>query len=237
MMHTTMATISFWSRLLDLISPRACCICGCRLGIGEEVLCTPCNLHLPRTYFSANAYDNVMARRFWGRIPIERAAGLFYYEAGSEVSRLIHALKYRNHPEIGSFMGHMAAEEFSANGFFDGIDLILPIPLEKKRQQQRGYNQSMEIAKGVAEVTGLPIMNDVVERITFGESQTRKSLRQRMENVEGAFRWTGKATLQDKHILVVDDIVTSGATICSCVEAMLPYCNIQVSVMSLGVVK
>ncbi len=232
-----MATISIWSRLLDLISPRACTICGHRLAIEEEVLCTTCNLHLPRTCFSANAYDNEMARRFWGRIPIERAAGLFYYEAGSEVSHMIHTLKYRNHPEIGTFLGHMTAKEFSADGFFDGIDMIMPIPLERKRQRQRGYNQSEEIAKGVAEVTGLPIVHDAVERISFSGSQTRKSLRQRMENVEGAFRWTGKANLQDKHLLVVDDIVTSGATVCSCVESMMPHCNLRVSVMSLGVVK
>ena len=232
-----MKTISIWSRLLDLISPRACTICGNRLSVEEEVLCAPCNLHLPRTFFAANAYDNVMARRFWGRIPIERAAGLFYYEAGSEVSRIIYALKYSNHPEIGTFMGRMAAEEFAAEGFFDGIDLIIPIPLAKKRERQRGYNQSVEIAKGVAEATGLPMVCDAVVRTSFSESQTRKSLRQRMENVEGVFQWTGKADLHDKHLLIVDDIVTSGATVCSCVESILPHCDIRTSVMSIGVVK
>lgn len=229
--------ISFWHRLLNLISPQACCVCGLRLGIGEEVLCASCNLHLPRTYFSSNAFDNPMARRFWGKIPIQRAAALFYYEAGSEVSKLIHDLKYHQRPDIGVTMGRMTAEEFAADGFFDGIDLILPIPLERKRRRQRGYNQSLEIARGVAEVTGLPIDEQAVKRLTFTGSQTRKSLQQRMENVEGAFLDTGRTDLGGHHVLVVDDIVTSGATICSCVEALKAYTDLKVSVLSLGVVK
>ncbi len=232
-----MTTISIWSRLLDIISPRACRVCGQRLGITEEVICAACNLHLPRTWFCNDALNNIMARRFWGRIPIEKAAALFYYEAGSEVSNIIHALKYNNHPEIGSMMGRMAAEEFMQSGFFDGIDMIMPVPLEKKRQRQRGYNQSEEIAKGVAEATGLTVCNNAVERTAFSGSQTRKSLRERIENVEGAFRPTGKTDLKGKHILVVDDIVTSGATVCSCVECLMPTDGLKVSVMSLGVVK
>ena len=229
--------ISFWHRLLNLIAPQACAVCGARLAVDEQVLCAACNLHLPRTFFSANAYDNVMARRFWGRIPLERAAALFFYEAGSEVSHIIHDLKYHDQPEIGVVMGRMAAEEFAADGFFDGIDLIIPVPLARKRQRQRGYNQSVEVARGVAEATGLPVVTNAVERIAFTDSQTRKSLRQRMENVDGAFRLTGKTDLHGLHILIVDDIVTSGATVCSCVEPMLAAGDVKVSVMSLGVVR
>ena len=162
-----MATISFWSRLIDLVSPRPCMVCGARLAIEEEVVCASCNLHLPRTGFAANAYDNPMAQRFWARIPIERAAGLFYYEAGSEVSRIIHQLKYTDRPEIGEVMGRMAAQEFATDGFFEDIDLIIPIPLARKRERQRGYNQSEAVARGVAAVTGLPIVCNVVERISF----------------------------------------------------------------------
>ena len=229
--------ISFWHRLINLLSPQACCVCGHRLGIDEEVLCAACNFHLPRTFFSSNAYDNPMARRFWGRIPVQRAAALFYYEAGSQVSNLIHDLKYHQRPDIGETMGRMTAEEFAADKFFEGIDLIIPVPLEKKRRKQRGYNQSMEIAKGVAEVVGLPIVEQAVERVSFTGSQTRKSLQERMENVEGAFRSTGKVDLCGRHVLVVDDIVTSGATICACVEALKAYTDLKVSVLSLGVVK
>lgn len=229
--------ISFWHRVLNLIAPQACVVCGSRLAIDEEVVCVSCNLHLPRTGYAANALDNEMARRFWGRIPVERAAALFYYEAGSEVSNIIYDLKYHNHPEIGSIMGRMAAEEFANEGFFEGIDLMIPIPLEKKRQRRRGYNQSMEIARGVSEVTGIPIMADAVARTAFDESQTHKSLAQRMESVENAFRAREGIDLDGKHILIIDDIVTSGATVCACVKALTNCGDIKVSVMSLGMAK
>ena len=130
--------ISFWHRLLNLISPDACVVCGCRLGVEEEVMCTSCNLHLPRTFFAAQGLDNLMARRFWGRIPIERAAALFYYEAGSEVSRIIYQLKYNGRPDIGEVMGRMTAEEFAASGFFEGIDLIIPVPLAQEPARAYG---------------------------------------------------------------------------------------------------
>ena len=229
--------ISFWHRVLNLIAPQACVVCGSRLAIDEEVVCVSCNLHLPRTGYAANALDNEMVRRFWGRIPVERAAALFYYEAGSEVSNIIYDLKYHNHPEIGSIMGRMAAEEFANEGFFEGIDLMIPIPLEKKRQRRRGYNQSMEIARGVSDVTGIPIMADAVKRTAFDESQTHKSLAQRMESVENAFRAREGIDLDGKHILIIDDIVTSGATVCACVKALTNCGDIKVSVMSLGMAK
>ncbi len=229
--------ISFWHRLLNLISPDACVVCGCRLGVDEEVLCASCNLHLPRTYLAARGTDNPMARRFWGRIPLERAAALFYYEAGSEVSRIIHGLKYGGRPEIGEVMGRMMAEEFSTDAFFEGIDLIIPVPLARKRERQRGYNQSEAIARGIASACGLPVVCDAVRRVSFTESQTHKSLRERIENVEDAFQLTGRVSLSGRHVLMVDDIVTSGATICSCVRPMLSATGLRVSVISLGVVR
>ena len=229
--------ISFWHRVINLIAPQACAVCGRRLSIHEEVICSSCNLHLPRTGFAANAYDNEMARRFWARIPIERAAALFYYEAGSEVSHIIHQLKYDDRPEIGRIMGRMTAEEFAINDFFEGIDLIIPVPLERKRQRQRGYNQSEQIALGVSEATGIPVETKAVKRTTFHGSQTQKNQHQRMENVENAFQATGKIDLSGKHILMIDDIVTSGATIYSCARALMKTNDIKFSVLSLGVAK
>ena len=166
--------ISFWHRLLDLISPRLCVVCGNRLTVTEESICSRCNFHLPRTGFDKAPYDNEMAKLFWVQIPIERAAALFYYEAHSETANIIYMLKYKNHPEIGGVMGRMTARELQTNDFFDGIDGIVPIPLARKRLRQRGYNQSLEIAKGICEITGLPIYNKVVRRNAFEGSQTNK---------------------------------------------------------------
>lgn len=230
-------TISFWHRLIQLIAPRACPVCGQRLAIGEEVVCARCNLHLPRTGFAADAYENVMAKRFWGRIPLERAAALFFYEAGSEVSHIIYDLKYHHHPEIGWEMGRLTAQEFAREGFFEGVDLIVPVPLARRRERQRGYNQSMEIARGVAEVTRLPIGGRVVRRTRFEESQTHQSLQGRMENVEGVFQLTRKANIQGKHILLVDDIVTTGATIVSCANELRKGGAAHFSILSLGFAK
>ena len=149
-----------------------CVVCDHRLTVSEEIICSKCNFHLPRTGFHKNPYENVMAKLFWGQIPIERATGFFYYEPHAETANIIYELKYKDQPEVGEVMGRMMAKEILGSGFFDGIDGIVPVPLAKGRQHQRGYNQSMEIAKGVSEITGLPILSKVVKRIYFKSSQT-----------------------------------------------------------------
>jgi ComF family protein len=229
--------ISFWHRLLNLISPDACVVCGARLGIEEEVLCTSCNLHLPRTFFAAQGTDNPMARRFWGRIPIERAAALFYYQAHAETANIIYELKYNNHPEIGETLGRMTARELQLNGFFDDIDAIVPVPLAKKRERQRGYNQSLMIARGVSQVTGLPIFNKVVRRNTFEGSQTQKGRWERNENVEHVFELTDGDSIRGRHLLLIDDVVTTGATVTACGRQLVQADGVRLSVLSLGFAK
>ena len=179
--------ISFWRRLLDLISPRLCVVCGHRLSVTEEAICSKCNFHLPRTGFHLNAYDNEMARLFWAQIPIERATAFFYYEPHAQTANIIYELKYKNRSDIGCTVGRMLAKEILPAGFFDGIDGIVPIPLAKKRLRQRGYNQSEEIAQGVSEITGLPILKKAVRRTVFEGSQTNKGRWERHDNVERVF--------------------------------------------------
>ncbi len=226
--------ISFFGRLLDLISPRQCSICGCRLAASEQVLCAVCNLTLPRTGFADDAYDNEMARLFWGRLPIERAAALFYYERGSQTTQVIFDLKYRNHPEIGEQLGYFMAEELSEKGFFDGIDLIIPVPLTRKRQRQRGYNQSTAIAHGIQNAVSLPVKEHILHRNRYHGSQTEMSRWQRADNVEGAFSLYDADAIRDKHLLIVDDVVTTGATVCTCGKELMKAGGIRISVLSLG---
>ncbi|WP_315578910.1 ComF family protein [Hoylesella oralis] len=226
--------ISFFGRLLDLISPRQCSICGCRLAETEQVLCAVCNLMLPRTGFVDDAYDNEMAQLFWGRLPIERSAALFYYEAQSQVSRMIYELKYRNHPEIGERLGCFMAEELLPKGFFEGIDMIIPVPLARKRQRQRGYNQSTAIARGIQSAVSLPLSEHVLRRNYYHDSQTQKNRWQRADNVEGAFSLCDADTIRDKHLLIVDDVVTTGATVCACGKELMKSGGVRISVLSLG---
>ena len=226
--------VSFWHRLLDLISPRLCVVCGQRLTVSEDVICTKCNLHLPRTDFHQDPYENEMAKLFWHQIPVERATALLYYESHAETANILYELKYKGHPEVGEVMGRLMAKELQPSGFFDGIDGIVPIPLAKKRQRQRGYNQSLEIARGISEITGLPIYNKVVRRKAFEGSQTNKGRWERNENVEGVFELKDASAIQGKHLLMVDDVVTTGATVIACVQELCKAGNVKVSVIALG---
>lgn len=229
--------VSFWHRVLDLIFPRLCVVCGQRLTVSEEAICARCNLHLPRTGFWQDPYENEMAKLFWHQIPIGRAAALFFYEAHSETANILYELKYKNHPEIGEVMGRLMAKELQPSGFFDGIDGIVPIPLAKKRQRQRGYNQSLEIARGISEIAGLPIYNKVARRSVFEGSQTSKGRWERNENVEHVFELKDAAAIQGKHLLVVDDVVTTGATVIACAKELCKADSVRISVLALGLAK
>lgn len=232
-----MKKISFWHRLFDLIAPRLCVVCRRRLSPTEKVLCAVCNLHLPRTGFQSSPTDNPMARLFWGIIPVERVAALFFYEAGSRTSNILYDLKYHDRPEIGREMGRLMAREFMEAGFFEGIDLIVPLPLARKRQRQRGYNQSMELARGISQMTGLPICNEVVRRTHFEKSQTQMRHWERQENVANVFKVRDLSAVSGRHVLLVDDVVTTGATMVACAREILKAEGVSVSLLSLGFTK
>ena len=228
---------SILSRLIDLLAPRLCLACGQRLTPSEHTLCATCNLHLPRTGFQAIPTDNEMARMFWGRIPVERCGALFFYRAGSQPSHLIYHLKYNDHPEAGIDLGRMVAREYAAAGFFDGIQLIVPVPLAPTRQHQRGYNQSRQIALGISEVTGIKVAADVVRRKTFNTSQTHQQRWDRTANVEDVFRLLRPEKVTGRHILLVDDVSTTGATLCACAQALAGAGEVSVSILTLGFAK
>lgn len=228
---------SFWTRLLDVVSPRPCAVCGRRLSASEQVICASCHLHLPLTRFEQQPLDNPMARLFWGRFPVERAAALFYYEPQSDLSQPIYDMKYRSMPELGESLGRIAAQQFAAAGFFDGIDALVPVPITRRRLWQRGYNQSMKIARGVSSLTGIPIYNNVVRRTHFNESQTAKHSRERLQNVADAFCLANGERIAGKHILIIDDIVTTGATVTACGCELAKAQGVCISVLSLGLTK
>ena len=227
-------TISLLARLIDTLAPRSCVVCGTRLTVTEEVMCACCNHSLPRTGYAKSAYDNRLARLFWGRIPIEKGAAFFFYKAHSDTSRLLYQLKYGGHPELGERLGRLVAVEFGHEGFFEGITSVVPVPLARQREKERGYNQSVEIARGISAETGLPVLDKVLERISFHGSQTQKGRWERNENVEKAFRLLDASALNNQHILLVDDVITSGATLVAAAKEVLKGENVKVSVLSLG---
>ncbi len=226
--------ISFVSRLIGLLSPPRCIVCGERLTIGENVLCTRCNLHLPRTNFASSPYDNDMTRMFWGRVHVEKCAALFFYSPHSDASRLVMQIKYFHHPETGRQLGCLAASELIPLNFFDGITAIMPLPLAHNRERHRGFNQSRSIAEGISDMTGLPVIDGAIHRARFTESQTHKSRTERNENVENAFSLADAARLEHHHLLLVDDVVTTGATATACIRAIEQANDVKVSIFSLG---
>ncbi len=227
-------TISLLTRLIDTLAPRSCTMCGGRLSITEEVICACCNHQLPRTGYSKSAYDNKLVRLFWGRIPIEKGTAFFFYKAHSDTSRLLYQLKYGHHPEIGECLGRIVAAELAQEAFFDEITAVVPVPLARQRERERGYNQSREIARGISTETGLPVLDKVIERISFHGSQTQKGRWERNENVEKAFRLLDASPLNNQHILLIDDVITSGATLVAAAKEVLKGENTKVSVLSLG---
>lgn len=230
-------TNKFIRSLSDLLSPRACTSCGCRLSLAEEVLCTACNISLPRTRFAEDALDNEMARTFWKRLPVERAAALFFYQPHSPSGQMIYELKYHGQYTVGLSLGRLAAQEMAPCGFFDGIDVIVPLPLARRREQERGYNQSLTIAEGIHAATRIPVCDDAVRRIRDTKSQTRLSHEERADNIEGAFRLVRPDRVAGRHVLIVDDIVTSGATVTACGQALAEAGGVRISVLSLGFTK
>ena len=228
---------SFLTKVLDFVSPRLCVICGRRLLPSQPLLCSHCTLHLPVTDYYLSPLDNPMARLFWGLFPIERASALFFYEPKASTRELIYDLKYRGFPMIGEEMGALIARHYQPAGFFEGVDVIIPVPLTRRRRWQRGYNQSEMLARGIREVTGLPILTDVLKRTSFKGSQTKKNQWERRENVDGVFRLVRPDDIRGKHILLIDDIITTGATIVACADELCKAGDVKISVLSLGLTK
>lgn len=229
--------MNWWTRILDFISPRLCVICGERLSPTERSICSVCVLHLPRTNYQFSPDDNPMAQLFWHLTPVERAAALLYYEPHSELARIIYDLKYHDRPDIGEDMGRLMANEMQLAHYFDGIDVLLPVPLSRKRLRQRGYNQSEQLAIGVRDITHLPIVNKALRRKHFVKSQTRLSRHERQENVEDMFELRDSSLLEGKHVLLIDDICTTGATLTACVDVLKNIMGIRLSVLTLGFTK
>ncbi len=219
-----------------LFFPHTCLHCGKSIANRKDALCADCARLLPKTehaQFRGNMvemlFDDSSLKKY-----LVRGGAFCYYELGSEYRKLIHACKYYRNPHVGVHLGRLAAEEFGKYDFFDSIDYIVPVPLHKKKRNAREYNQSTLICNGMAEVTGLTVDETHLFRVVNNPSQTQKSKEERMKNTEGIFTVVNPEDWKGKHILLVDDIITTGATLKACMHAMCKIRNIRVSVFALG---
>jgi ComF family protein len=203
------------------------------LPADEECICHKCNSELPRTNLHLQP-DNRVEKMFWGKVPIVRATSYFYYHRGGDFRLIVHRMKYSGHKEYGQVLGRIMATELKESGFFDGIDSLVPVPLHPDKLKKRGYNQSEWLARGVSQVTGIPMMTDAVKRSLYTETQTRKTKVERWENVNGIFTLNTSVDLSGKHLLIIDDVLTTGATTTACADAFQQVPDIRISVLTLA---
>lgn len=218
---------------ISLFYPSYCFACNEGLAKGEEILCTKCRLDLPRTNYHCNQ-KNPLYNRLYGRLPVQFAAAYLLFRKGGKVQQLLHALKYMNHPEIGITLGRVYGRELFEYGYHEKIDGIVPVPLHESRQRKRGYNQSEEFAKGLAEILSKPVLGKAVQRVTRTDTQTRKTKLKRWYNVKEVFEVKDAEAISGRKILLVDDVITTGATIEACGQALLQAQCESISVASIA---
>ena len=222
-----------WDDFMSLLFPRLCYACGAHLLRNEKLICTECHVFIPRTGFHLKR-ENPVEQLFWGRCKIEKAAAYSFYNRGSRIRRLIHNLKYRGAREAGFEIGRIYGDALRISGFTDDIDLIMPVPLHPSKEKQRGFNQSKIISDGLADTTGLPVVTDVLVRESRSATQTRRSRYDRWTNVEGIFAVYDSEKIKDRHILLVDDVITTGSTIEACANELLKVDGVRISVVAIA---
>jgi len=224
---------TYFNAFTELLYPNLCPACSEHL-IENQKLCFHCEANLPLTDFHLYE-ENEVTEKFDGRILIEKGGALFRFTKSGRVQELIHQLKYRGNSEIGIHLGRLYGEILKANNVFETVDLIIPVPLHPKKEKQRGYNQSDMIAQGLSQTMSIPWQRDILIRTEYTTSQTKKSNFDRFENVKKAFAISNPNLLKNKHILLVDDVLTTGATLEACALKLLEIEGCRVSIVVLAI--
>jgi competence protein ComFC len=221
---------------MSLIYPRSCEACGQPLFRHERLICNLCILRLPKSDFHLK-YPNTLSQTLGGRVPLEKTLCLYVFEKSGKVQRMVHAIKYQGQKELAILLGNMLAKEYMHPGNEISFDSIVPVPLHPKKEKLRGYNQSVEFAKGISEVFKRPLHDDILIRVKESATQTRKKKFDRWENVEGIFALRDKGAFQNQHVLLVDDVVTTGATVDAAWQCLKEVEGLKISIACLAFAK
>jgi len=224
---------SYLADFVSLLFPELCAACRESLVANEQLICTACRYGLPFTNFHLQP-DNIVAQQFWGKIQLQGAYSLYYFSKGGKVQNLMHQFKYRGMKQIGNLLGNIAGGQLAQNEVFNMVDLIVPVPLHRKRLQQRGYNQSAHFAEGLAEKLNAAVEINNLVRTTVTETQTHKSRFARFENMQDVFTIENPERLKNEHVLLVDDVITTGSTLEACGTQLLKIEGLKLSIATVA---
>lgn len=224
-----MLLIPAWiTDFLKLFFPNNCAACGLALAAQEQIICLSCEYRLPVTGFHLHK-ENPISEVFWGRVNLETATSFLFFNKGGKVQKLMHQLKYSNRTDVGHFLGKCFGHCLCESPLYAHIDFIVPVPLHPKKEIQRGFNQSEVIARGMSEAMGKPVSIGNLVRKVHTDSQTKKSRYNRWENVRDVFHLNQPAEFIGKQVLLIDDVLTTGATMEACACRLLDVKAIKVS--------
>lgn len=220
--------------LLSLLYPNLCCACGDAIKNNEQIICLDCQWRMPQTNFHLDP-ANSMIKKFWGRVPVLQAASYYFFQKDGRVQHLLHELKYKGRTDVGETLGRMYGSILlDDDSLFSKADIIIPVPLHYEKLRKRGYNQSDFFAKGLSQSLGIPWSDSLMQRNIFTETQTGKNRIERWENVEEIFELRNNEDFKDKHIILVDDVVTTGATLEACANALFSKVNCALYVLTIA---
>ncbi len=221
------------SSLTNLFFPKLCSGCGNDLFGDEEKLCISCIDKLPVTNFHLHA-NNPVEKIFWGRLPLVMASSYLYFTKDSLLQHLLHSFKYNGNKDIGFYFGRCMGKAFLQSNRFNGIDALIPLPLHPRKEKKRGYNQATVLCNGIADIMQIPVLTNAVIRPTATETQTHKNRIRRWQNIEGKFLMNDTNSILNKHVVLVDDVVTTGATLESCGQELLRADGVRLSIATLA---
>lgn len=216
------------NHIINLFYPQVCASCGDLLMQGEETICLSCRYLLPKTGYE-NDIHNPLAKSFWGQIDFHAVTAEFFFSKTGKVQHLLHQLKYQGNRDAGFFLGQQIGESIKDAELFQDIDYLVPIPLHPKKEFLRGFNQSFVIAQGVEDITKIPIVKDGLVRSVFTSTQTKKTRDERWANVKDIFVVKDDKIFENKHILLIDDVLTTGATLMAAANKLLEISGAKVS--------
>lgn len=224
---------AWWEDFISIFYPNNCWACSRIIYQPQEGICLDCSASLPFTNFE-NHQENPMVKIFWGRVKCKYATALFYFNNKTRVQTIMHLLKYKNKPQVGEFFGKLLGERIVKSLHFDSIDYVIPVPLHPSKKKKRGYNQAEAIAKGIATESGMELSVDVLIRNKNTSTQTKKTREERVQNMHQVFDVVDHEKFVNRKVLLVDDVITTGSTLESCILELQKVNGITVYVATLA---